>query len=78
MKKFMSEYWFFIGIAIVSVIAFNFPVIGIKIKQWHLLKAGIFIAFLITGMQMKTSTIIDEIRNFKALSSAILSSLVLI
>jgi len=78
MKNFLPKYWFFIGIAIVSVIAFNFPIIGIKIKQWNLLKTGIFIAFLITGLQMKTSTIIDEVRNFKTLSSAILSSLVLI
>lgn len=78
MKIFLSKYWFFIGIAVVSVIAFNFPVIGLKIKQWNLLKAGIFIAFLITGLQLKTSAIIDEIRNFKAISSAILSSLVLI
>jgi predicted Na+-dependent transporter len=78
MKNFLSKYWFFVGIALVSVIAFNFPVIGLKIKQWHVLKAGIFIAFLITGLQLKTSTIIDEIRNFKALSSAVCSSLVLI
>ena len=78
MKNFLSNYWFFIGIAIVSGVAFNFPVIGIQIKQWHLLKAGIFIAFLITGLQMETGAIINEIRNFKPISAAIFSSLVLV
>lgn len=77
MKNFLSKYWFFMGIALVSVAAFNFPVIGLKIKQWHLLKAGIFIAFLITGLQLKTSIIVDEIRNIRALSSAFFSSFVL-
>lgn len=78
MKNLLLKYWFFIGIALVSVIALNVPVIGVRIKQWHLLKTGIFIAFLITGLQLKTSTTINEIRNIKTLGSAILSSLVLI
>jgi len=59
------------------VLAFNFPVIGEKIKQWHLLKIGIFIAFLITGLTLETKAISDEIRNIKVLSAAIISSLVL-
>lgn len=77
LKKFLAKYWFFIGIAIVVVLAFNFPVIGEKIKQWHLLKTGIFIAFLITGLTLETKAIADEIRNIKVLSAAIISSLVL-
>jgi len=77
LKRFLAKYWFFIGIAIVVVLAFNFPVIGEKIKQWHLLKIGIFIAFLITGLTLETKAISDEIRNIKVLSAAIISSLVL-
>ena len=77
LKKSLAKYWFFIGIVIVVVLAFNFPVVGEKIKQWHLLKIGIFIAFLITGLTLETKAIADEIRNIKVLSAAIISSLVL-
>jgi len=77
LKKFLAKYWFFIGIAMVVVLAFNFPVGGEKIKQWHILKIGIFIAFLITGLTLETKAIADEIRNIKVLSAAIISSLVL-
>lgn len=77
LKKILTKYWFFIGIAIVVALAFNFPVVGEKIKQWHLLKIGIFIAFLITGLTLETKAIADEIRNIKVLSAAIISSLVL-
>ncbi len=77
LKQFLAKYWFFIGIVIVAFAAFNFPVIGATIKEWHLLKIGIFIAFLITGLTLETKAIADEIRNIKVLSAAIISSLVL-
>ncbi len=77
LKRIISKYWFFIGIAVVVLLAFNFPVAGTKIKEWHLLKIGIFIAFLITGITLETKAIADEIRNIKVISAAIISSLVL-
>ena len=77
LKKFLAKYWFFIGIAIVAFAAFNFPVIGAIIKEWNLLKIGIFIAFLITGLHLDSRTIVDEIRNIKTLSASLISSLVL-
>jgi len=77
LKRIISKYWFFLGIAVVVVLAFNFPVAGAKVKQWNILKVGIFIAFLITGLTLETKAIADEVKNIKVLSAAIISSLVL-
>ncbi|MBW2568514.1 MAG: bile acid:sodium symporter [Deltaproteobacteria bacterium] len=77
LKKILLKYWFFIGIVIVALAAFNFPGIGAKIKEWNLLKIGIFIAFLITGLQLDTKAIVDEIKNIKTLSASLISSLIL-
>lgn len=77
LKKSLLKYWFFIGIVIVVFAAFNFPVIGAIFKEWNLLKIAIFIAFFITGLQLDTRTIVDEIKNIKALSASLISSLIL-
>lgn len=74
-KKYLIKYWFFIGIAVAVLLAFNIPVVGIKIKEWQLLRIGIFLAFFINGLELQTKSIFDEIKNIKGLAVAILSSL---
>lgn len=75
--RFMTRYWFFISIAFLVLVAFQFPVLGTKVKEWHVLKIGIFIAFLITGLTLETRSIIKEISNLKTLLASLISSLVL-
>lgn len=75
MKKYLIKYWFFVGIAAVVFLAFNIPVIGIKIKEWHLLNIGIFIAFFINGLELQTKSMIEEMKNVKGLAAAVISSL---
>ena len=77
MKNHLKKYWFFIGLALIILCAFKFPQAGAKIKEWNLLKIAIFIAFLITGLTLETKTIISEIKNFKGLTTALLSTFVL-
>jgi len=77
MKNYFAKYWFFLGIAVVIAVAFKFPGVGVKIKQWNLLKAGIFAAFLITGLTLETKSIANEIRNFKTLAASLISCFVL-
>lgn len=77
MIRFLAKYWFFIGIVAVFILAFAWPDAGIVIKEWSLLKVGIFLCFLITGLTLRTSEIVAEIRNVKAISVALLSTFVL-
>ena len=76
-KHYLAKFWFFIGIGFVILLAFIFPGLGVIINEWHILKAGIFTAFLITGLTLETGMIANEIRNFKALSASLISCFVL-
>ena len=73
----LKKYWFFAGIFLVALVAFNVPVVGSFIREYHVLKVGIFLAFLITGLTLETSSIFQELRNFKVLAAALVSSLLL-
>ncbi|MDD4998417.1 MAG: bile acid:sodium symporter, partial [Syntrophales bacterium] len=75
MKKYLIKYWFFIGIAVVVFLAFQAPIVGIKIKEWRLLGIGIFLAFFINGLELQTKSMIEEMKNIRGLASAVLSSL---
>ncbi|MEW6267373.1 MAG: bile acid:sodium symporter [Thermodesulfobacteriota bacterium] len=77
MSGFWRKYWFFVGIVLVVFLAFGFPRLGVLVRQYHILKIGIFLAFLITGLTLPTSSLISEIRNFKVLVAALVSSLLL-
>jgi sodium/bile acid cotransporter 7 len=78
LKAFLSEHWFFIGIAVVSLAAFLFPAVGPVVKKYKILNIGIFLAFLITGLTLDTRTIMDQLKNIRVLLAALISSLFLI
>ncbi len=78
MFKILFRHWFFVGIALVVILAAAFPELGLVIKKYRILKAGIFIAFLITGLSLDTSGLIEQLTHFKVISAALVSSLVLI
>lgn len=78
MKNFIGKYWFFIGIGAMILLAFGFPAAGAFVKKYKILKAGVFIAFLITGLKLPTRSIIEEIRNFKGLAAALVSTFVFV
>jgi len=72
----VKKYWFFIGIAFVVTISFCFPSIGRLIRTYHVLNIGIFIAFLLTGLSLETSSFIQQLKNIKVLIAALISSLI--
>ncbi len=77
MKNAVSRYWFFAALLLLIVIAFRFPAVGIKVREWNLLKIGIFLAFLITGLKLDTRRILDEARNFRGLAASQISTFAL-
>ena len=77
MKTCLKKNWFFLGIGIMLFIAFWEPVVGIFIRQYKLLNIGIFIAFLVTGLTLETSSLLKQLKNVKELLSALISSLIL-
>lgn len=72
----IRKYWFFMGMAVMAGVAFALPGIGPFIKQYHILNAGIFAAFLLTGMSLETSSVLDQVKNVKVLVAALISSLI--
>jgi solute carrier family 10 (sodium/bile acid cotransporter), member 7 len=72
----IKKYWFFIGMAVMAGTAFVLPGIGPVIKQYQILNIGIFLAFLLTGLSLETSSVIDQIRNIRVLAAALFSSLI--
>ena len=77
MKVFFSKYWFFIGIAAVSVVAVVHPALGVMVRKYNILKIGIFLVFLITGLTLDTRSIIEQLKHYRVLLASLLSSLFL-
>ncbi len=75
--EFLKKQWFFAGIVIVVVFAFLFPGLGAFVREYSLLKIGIFFAFLVTGMTLDTSEVIEQLKDIKVLLAAAFSSLIL-
>jgi sodium/bile acid cotransporter 7 len=75
MQRLWSKYWFFAGIFGVVLMAFVFPRLGLFLKARGILNIAIFLAFLITGLTLETSSIIGQLKNIKVLTAALLSSL---
>lgn len=73
----LGKYWFFIGIAAMLFVALCLPSVGIFIKKHKILSFGIFVSFLLTGLTIETSHIIEELQNLKIHVSALFSSLIL-
>lgn len=78
MKRLLEKYWFFVGIGVMVLLAFGMPALGRMVRDYGILKLGIFLAFLITGLTLETSGIKDQLRQFRALAASMVSSLVLI
>jgi sodium/bile acid cotransporter 7 len=72
----IKKYWFFMGMAVMAALAFALPEIGPVIKQYNILNIGIFLAFLLTGLSLETSTVLDQLKDVKVLAAALFSSLI--
>lgn len=68
---------FFFAIAAVILIALCFPGAGLLLKSYGILNVFIFLGFLITGLTLDTSSILDQLKNLKVLLAALFSSLFL-
>ena len=72
----IQKYWFFMGMAGMAGVAFALPEIGPIIKQYNILNIGIFAAFLLTGMSLETSSVLEQLKEVKVLVAALVSSLI--
>jgi solute carrier family 10 (sodium/bile acid cotransporter), member 7 len=72
----IRKYWFFIGMAIMAGVALLLPEMGAVIKHYHILNIGIFLAFLLTGLSLETSSVLDQIKDLRVLAAALFSSLI--
>jgi len=77
MKKLAIKYCYFACIGLVVVLAFKFSDLSGVIKEYKLLKIGIFISFFLTGLKLDTSHVAEQSRNFKGVIAALLSCFVL-
>ncbi len=71
----LKKQWFFVGIAVMVLIAFGLPSVGLFIREYKILNIGIFLAFFITGLTLETSSLVDQLKNGKVLVAAAVSSL---
>lgn len=78
MLQFLKKNWFFVGIAVVIALALFFPSLGLFVKEHKILKIGIFLTFLITGLTLDTRTVLEQIKNVRVLAAALLSALLII
>lgn len=77
MKTFFKKQWFFLGIALMIVLAYGFPDIGRWVRTHGILNIGIFLAFFVTGLTLETSSISGHLKDFKPPVAAMISSLIL-
>ena len=77
MIHFLKKQWFFVGIAVVAALAFLAPGTGILVREYNILKIGIFLAFFTTGVTLDTSDVLRQLKDYKVLLAAVVSSLIL-
>lgn len=75
MLEFLKKQWFFVGIVVAVVCAFLFPAVGMFVREYKLLKVGIFLAFFVTGITLDTSDVVRQLKQVKVLLAAVLSTL---
>ncbi len=71
----LKKQWFFVGIAVMILVSFSLPGVGLFVREYKLLNIGIFLAFFITGLTLETSSLVEQLRNGKVLVAALVSSL---
>lgn len=77
LKSIFVKNWFFVGIAVMVLTAFYFPGVGIFIKTYKVLNIVIFLGFLLTGLTLDTSSILEQLKDARVLLAAVVSSLIL-
>lgn len=77
LKSIWVKNWFFVGIAVMVLAAFYLPGIGAFIKTYKILNIVIFLGFLVTGLTLDTSSILEQLKNVPVLLAALVSSLFL-
>jgi sodium/bile acid cotransporter 7 len=77
LKSTLIKNWFFVGIAVMVLTAYYIPGVGIFIKSYKILNIAIFLGFLVTGLTLDTSSILEQLKNIKVLLAALISSLFL-
>ena len=75
--NFLKKQWFFAAIGVVVVLAFLFPALGTFVREYSIVKIGIFLAFLVTGMTLDTSEVLEQLKDIKVLLAAAVSALIL-
>ena len=73
----VKKYWFFLGMATVMSIAIFWPAAGYPVRAYKVIDIGIFLAFLVTGLTLETSRLLEQLRDYKVLLAALFSSLLL-
>jgi len=74
---FLRDKWFFLGLFSSSVLAYFVPEWGVALRQHDIFGAAIFLSFFFTGLSLQTETIASQVRDVKALTVAVVSSLFL-
>jgi sodium/bile acid cotransporter 7 len=71
MFRFLQKYWFFTGIALMIATAFSLPGLGALLREYKVLNIGIFLAFLVSGLTLETSSILQQLKGFRVLAAAL-------
>jgi predicted Na+-dependent transporter len=77
LKSILVKNWFFVGIAVMVLTAFYLPGVGVFVKSYKILNIAIFLGFLVTGLTLDTSYILEQLKNIRVLLAALISSLFL-
>ena len=77
MKAIIAKYWFFAGLALAFLTAFQFPGLARAFKEYKVVDTFILLAFFFTGLTLDTSRILEQLTNYKVMAASLLSSLLL-
>jgi solute carrier family 10 (sodium/bile acid cotransporter), member 7 len=75
MTVFLKKYWFFVGIILVVLCAVGLRDPQLWLRKYNILPIAIFMAFLITGLTLDTSSFRTQLLQLKAPLAAMVSSL---
>ena len=76
MRDLAIKYWYFGGIGVAVLLGLLFPDFSGVIKEYKLLKIGIFVSFFLTSLKLDTSHITEQCRNVKGVLVALVSCFV--
>lgn len=73
----LKKHWFFVGIAVMIALAYAAPAVGKFVRDYNVLKIGIFFAFMISGLTLDTSSVMRQLRDMKVIAAAVVSCMVI-